>query len=79
MIKDPKKRLDAVWALCKVKMVCTSTSAAQAGVGQGDVLLDNGCGARQPTVKKDGLKFLAVYKQVANDVRLFMIFPNLFS
>ncbi|CUM65511.1 DNA-directed RNA polymerase II subunit RPB1 [Priceomyces carsonii] len=60
-IRDPKKRFNAVWNLCKTKMVC------EADIDD----LDNGpsrggCGHTQPTVRRDGLKLWGTWKQNKN-------------
>lgn len=57
-IRDPKKRFNAVWAVCKTKMVCDAdTEEAEANGGRG------GCGHTQPTVRRDGLKLWGTWKQ----------------
>ncbi|KAG9293781.1 hypothetical protein G9A89_019118 [Geosiphon pyriformis] len=86
-IRDPKRRLRAVWEICKGKMVCESGEDPDAvnedkDLGEfGDMILLNkapqpavddlglkrkkphgGCGHRQPTIRKDGLKLFANYK-----------------
>eukprot|EP00158_Paraphelidium_tribonemae_P009721 Partr_v1_DN28937_c1_g1_i1_m26239 putative DNA-directed RNA Polymerase len=64
LIKDPKARLRAVWEVCKPRMVCESSFG---GDGNEKDPTRSGCGSRQPTVKKEGLKFVAVYKQSGDD------------
>ncbi|KAL2311876.1 DNA-directed RNA polymerase II subunit rpb1 [Schizosaccharomyces pombe] len=65
--RDPKNRLNAVWNVCKTKMVCdTGLSAGSdnfdlsnpsANMGHG------GCGAAQPTIRKDGLRLWGSWKR----------------
>ncbi|ODQ79999.1 hypothetical protein BABINDRAFT_36081 [Babjeviella inositovora NRRL Y-12698] len=63
-IRDPKKRFNAVWNLCKTKMVCEadlpSDDAFDKPVTRG------GCGNSQPTVRKDGLKLWGTWKKDKN-------------
>ncbi|SGZ57442.1 CIC11C00000004322 [Sungouiella intermedia] len=59
-IRDPKKRFNAVWNVCKTKMVCEADVINEEGVvtsGRG------GCGHTQPTVRRDGLKLWGTWKQ----------------
>ncbi|KAI9806451.1 MAG: DNA-directed RNA polymerase II subunit RPB1 [Piccolia ochrophora] len=67
--RDPKRRFDAIWRLCKPKMICES-----------DALLDDdhmnddfgkpskkksghgGCGNVQPEVRREGLRLWGTYK-----------------
>ena len=61
-IRDPKKRFNAVWTLCKAKMVCEADTAEEEAnqTGRG------GCGHTQPTVRRDGLKLWGSWKQNKN-------------
>ncbi|KND98858.2 dna-directed rna polymerase ii largest subunit [Candidozyma auris] len=59
-IRDPKKRFNAVWNVCKSKMVCEAdvmNDEGQIVSGRG------GCGHTQPTVRRDGLKLWGTWKQ----------------
>lgn len=59
-IRDPKKRFNAVWNVCKSKMVCEAdvvNDEGQVTSGRG------GCGHTQPTVRRDGLKLWGTWKQ----------------
>ncbi|OBA20992.1 DNA-directed RNA polymerase II largest subunit [Metschnikowia bicuspidata var. bicuspidata NRRL YB-4993] len=59
-IRDPKKRFNAVWNVCKTKMICeadTINDEGQVTAGRG------GCGHTQPTVRRDGLKLWGTWKQ----------------
>ncbi|CAG8480442.1 9889_t:CDS:2 [Paraglomus brasilianum] len=87
-IRDPKRRLRAVWDICKSKMTCeigeeqnnnegddkelgefASLMPQQKNVETTDEVLGlkkkkphGGCGARQPIIRKDGLRLFANYK-----------------
>ncbi len=67
LIKDPKVRLKAVWELCKAKMVCEGGDDALPELGaEGEPKHNHGgCGAKQPSLKREGLKFIATLKQSA--------------
>ncbi|KAK6461333.1 DNA-directed RNA polymerase II largest subunit [Scheffersomyces coipomensis] len=57
-IRDPKKRFNAVWALCKQKNVCeTDINEDGTITGRG------GCGHTHPTIRRDGLKLWGTWKQ----------------
>ena len=56
-IRDPKKRFNAVWGLCKSKMIC-ETSEIEGKRG--------GCGHTQPTIRRDGLKLWGTWKSNKN-------------
>ncbi|TID28039.1 hypothetical protein CANINC_002720 [Pichia inconspicua] len=63
-IRDPKKRFNAVWSLCKTKMVCDvdppldeDDDEAQHQYRRG------GCGSIQPSIRKDGLKLWGTWKR----------------
>ncbi|PKK78623.1 DNA-directed RNA polymerase II subunit RPB1 [Rhizophagus irregularis] len=93
-VRDPKRRLRAVWEICKSKMICekgedpendpdkaseygddyvpngqsskpipqrTSTSADDFGLNKVK-RPHGGCGHRQPTIRKDGLKLYMNFK-----------------
>lgn len=69
-IRDPKKRFDAIWRLCKPKMICETTipqdddsKEAQKDLGPGH----GGCGNIQPEVRKDGLKLIGTWKAQKGD------------
>ena len=57
-LKDPKKRFNAVWTICKTISTCET-----------DVVVNNihisrgGCGHVQPQIKFNGIGFLAQYKK----------------
>ena len=52
-IRDPKKRFNAVWSLCKTKMVCETDNNEDEMTDQPS---RGGCGHPQPTIRRDGLK-----------------------
>lgn len=68
-IRDPKKRFNAVWTLCKTKMICeadTMTEEEQQQQLQKGIAVPKGrggCGHTQPTVRRDGLKLWGTWKQ----------------
>ena len=53
-IKDNERRAREIWELCKGKSVC------EAGDPQ-----KGGCGAKQPSLRKEGLHFTATYKMTS--------------
>ncbi|CAH6720811.1 DNA-directed RNA polymerase II subunit RPB1 [[Candida] jaroonii] len=55
-IRDPKRRFNAVWSVCKTKMICEA-DPEDVENGRG------GCGHTQPTVRRDGLKLWGTWKQ----------------
>ncbi|CAI8497078.1 unnamed protein product [Hanseniaspora opuntiae] len=60
-LKDPKKRFNAVWTICKAISTCET-----------DVVVNNihisrgGCGHVQPQIKFNGIGFLAQFKKKPN-------------
>ncbi|KAG5355221.1 DNA-directed RNA polymerase II subunit RPB1 [Yarrowia sp. E02] len=65
-IRDPKRRFNAVWSLCKTKMVC-ETDVPTEDDGSGVVKHSHGgCGNIQPTVRRDGLKLWGTWKRGKN-------------
>ncbi|KAL7666370.1 DNA-directed RNA polymerase subunit [[Candida] zeylanoides] len=75
-IRDPKKRFNAVWNVCKTKMICEADTMSeeeqqqqyqqQLKLGQvttAPVAARGGCGHTQPTVRRDGLKLWGTWKQ----------------
>ncbi|KAG7904960.1 hypothetical protein KL907_003176 [Ogataea polymorpha] len=65
-IRDPKKRFNAVWSLCKTKMVCEVDQPVDDGSGRVQHLR-GGCGASQPTIRRDGLKLWGSWKKSNSD------------
>lgn len=64
-IRDPKRRFDAIWRLCKPKMVCESDSVEQEGgfdESKGPVHNHGGCGNIQPEVRQTALKLTGTWK-----------------
>ncbi|ONH68651.1 DNA-directed RNA polymerase II subunit RPB1 [Cyberlindnera fabianii] len=59
-IKDPKKRFNAVWNLCKTKMICEPNYPPD---DDGTVRSRGGCGNAQPSVRRDGLKLWGTWKK----------------
>ncbi|CAG8507263.1 425_t:CDS:2 [Diversispora eburnea] len=91
-IRDPKRRLKAVWDICKSKMTCERGEDSEQDADKGsdydefhssqkhsDKKTDEelglirkkkphgGCGHKQPTVRKDGLKLYVNYKSKDNE------------
>jgi DNA-directed RNA polymerase II subunit RPB1 len=77
-LKEARSRLNAVWGLCKSKMICDGGEPADDKVSLNDEdyisgRLKNrgGCGHRQPIIRKEGLSLTAYFKATQHDV------PNL--
>ncbi|KAL2351157.1 DNA-directed RNA polymerase II subunit [Cryomyces antarcticus] len=73
-LRDPKKRFDAIWRLCKTRMVCETDpppSAADDDLKKEkkDVRKGNhgGCGNIQPEIRQDGLKLIGTWKVPKGD------------
>ena len=73
-MKDPKARMRMVWELAKAKMVCEGGDENEDGLDDQAVDADGnrkiahgGCGHKQPTIRKEGLKLFAHHKASAND------------
>ncbi|CAR30106.1 DNA-directed RNA polymerase II subunit RPB1 [Lachancea thermotolerans CBS 6340] len=60
-IKDPKRRFNAVWSLCKAKMVCETEVPSDNDPAQ--YVSRGGCGNTQPSVRKDGLSLVGTWKK----------------
>ncbi|KIP04024.1 hypothetical protein PHLGIDRAFT_76648 [Phlebiopsis gigantea 11061_1 CR5-6] len=77
-VRDPKARMQVVWAFCKGKMLCEPDEPRDDNDN-----VDNdepkrghgGCGAAQPQIRKEGLKLFVQYKRGKDedepDKRLF--------
>ncbi|KAI9805848.1 MAG: DNA-directed RNA polymerase II subunit rpb1 [Sarcosagium campestre] len=68
-LRDPKKRFDAVWRLCKPKMICETDAPpdddqAMEEFGKPSKKLSGhgGCGNTQPEVRREGLRLWGTYK-----------------
>lgn len=67
-IRDPKKRFNAVWNLCKGKSICEADMAPEDGFSDSSRPPQRGgCGNGQPTVRKDGLKLWGTWKRSTSD------------
>ncbi|CDS13468.1 Putative DNA-directed RNA polymerase(Fragment) [Lichtheimia ramosa] len=72
-IRDPKARLRAVWDLAKTKMVCEGGDDNDDGLDDREDAdgkrkhAHGGCGYKQPTIRKDGLKLYAQTKGNSGD------------
>ncbi|CUS23088.1 LAQU0S08e01860g1_1 [Lachancea quebecensis] len=60
-IKDSKRRFNAVWSLCKAKMVCETEVPSDNDPAQ--YVSRGGCGNTQPSVRKDGLSLVGTWKK----------------
>ncbi|SCU92024.1 LADA_0F13740g1_1 [Lachancea dasiensis] len=60
-IKDPKRRFNAVWSLCKAKMVCDTEVPSDDDPTQ--YVSRGGCGNTQPSIRKDGLSLVGTWKK----------------
>src|SRR5437762_5310325 len=72
-IRDPKARFNAVWRLCKAKMVCESDAPTDEDFEPNGMTekpkkrSHGGCGNQQPTIRKDGLKLVGTWKPSKED------------
>ncbi|KAK9467549.1 hypothetical protein V1512DRAFT_237214 [Lipomyces arxii] len=69
-IRDPKRRFQAVWSLCKTKMVCQTDAPDDddfGEAGKAPKVSHGGCGNSQPTIRRDGLKLWGTWKKDKND------------
>lgn len=66
-IRDPKRRFNAVWALCKQKMICEADPPEEdynaLNSHKGERHSHGGCGNSQPTIRRDGLKLVGTWKR----------------
>ena len=68
--RDPKRRFDAIWRLCKPKMVCESMPVADdddMDKSKGPKHDHGGCGNIQPEVRKEPLGFTGTWKAQKGD------------
>ncbi|AGO11854.1 AaceriADR086Cp [[Ashbya] aceris (nom. inval.)] len=63
-IKDPKRRFNAVWSLCKAKMVCDTEVPSEDDPSK--YISRGGCGNAQPSIRKDGLSLVGTWKKDKN-------------
>lgn len=74
-LKESRLRLNAVWSLCKSKMICEGSSSKEFSEGINvSATFSGGCGHRQPVIRKEGLRLAAVFKAGAGDVRFAFTF-----
>lgn len=62
-IRDPKRRFNAVWNVCKTKMICEADPEDDNNDGSAPSTGRGGCGHTQPVVRRDGLKLWGTWKQ----------------
>ncbi|KAK9479720.1 hypothetical protein V1514DRAFT_350949 [Lipomyces japonicus] len=67
-IRDPKRRFQAVWSLCKAKMTCDTDAPPDDEFGEKAPkrASHGGCGNAQPTIRRDGLKLYGLWKKDKN-------------
>ena len=69
--RDPKRRFDAVWRLCKPKMVCETTVAldddAPPEKAKEPKHDHGGCGNIQPEIRREGLRLNGTWKPQKGD------------
>ncbi|KZF22033.1 DNA-directed RNA polymerase II largest subunit [Xylona heveae TC161] len=71
--RDPKRRFDAIWRVCKPKLVCETDVPMEDEDFGGNGLKDpkkhshGGCGNIQPEIRKEGLKIMGTWKAVKGD------------
>ncbi|KAL8937072.1 MAG: hypothetical protein Q9216_004606 [Gyalolechia sp. 2 TL-2023] len=68
--RDPKRRFDAIWRLCKPKMVCETSQPPEGD--QSDKAKETkrdhgGCGNIQPEVRREALKLTGTWKAQKGD------------
>ncbi|PPQ63539.1 hypothetical protein CVT24_004769 [Panaeolus cyanescens] len=68
-IRSTKKRMAAVWAHCKTKMVCEADEPPADGEADGEEAKrgHGGCGHNQPQIRKEGMKLFVQYKKSNKD------------
>ncbi|KAJ3031117.1 DNA-directed RNA polymerase II subunit rpb1 [Rhizophlyctis rosea] len=67
-ISDLKRRFHAVWTLCKGRTVCEASTEDDGMDGEGAKRHNHGgCGARQPTFTKEGLKLMMRMKPTKDE------------
>ncbi|GME52852.1 RNA polymerase II heptapeptide repeat eukaryotic [Neofusicoccum parvum] len=66
-LRDPKKRFEAIWKVCKPKAVCQMDQPSDdydggAQKNKKPQIQHGGCGNRQPEIRKDSLKLVGTWK-----------------
>ncbi|KAI9047551.1 hypothetical protein LZ554_008267 [Drepanopeziza brunnea f. sp. 'monogermtubi'] len=66
-IRDPKRRFDTIWRLCKPKMICDSDASQEGADGSVDPKelakrAHGGCGNTQPEVRQVALELFGTWK-----------------
>ncbi|CAG8980800.1 hypothetical protein HYALB_00003725 [Hymenoscyphus albidus] len=62
-IRDPKRRFDTIWRLCKAKMICDQDSNNEGADGKdATVSTHGGCGNIQPEVRQTALQLMGTWK-----------------
>ncbi len=78
-IRNSKLRFYEVWNICKAKNVCEvgeDLNDMSSALGSKPKYIHGGCGARQPAVRKDGLKLVLNFKAAKDEVFLICILTN---
>ena len=68
--RDPKRRFDAIWRICKPKMICESAmpqNEDNAEKGKEITHDHGGCGNMQPEVRREGLRLTGTWKAQKGD------------
>ncbi|KAH0565802.1 DNA-directed RNA polymerase II subunit rpb1 [Trichoglossum hirsutum] len=71
--RDPKARFNAIWRVCKPKMICESDAAVEdefdpnVGKEQPKKRNHGGCGNYQPEIRREGLKLFGTWKIPKDD------------
>jgi DNA-directed RNA polymerase II subunit RPB1 len=64
--RDPKKKFDAIWRLCKPKMICEQDPLPEDDQANSKesrpTYSHGGCGNTQPEVRKEGLQLMGTWK-----------------
>ncbi|CAF9918297.1 MAG: DNA-directed RNA polymerase II subunit rpb1 [Heterodermia speciosa] len=69
-IRDPKRRFDTIWRLCKPKTICEMSAPPDddnKDLIKEPVAGHGGCGNIQPEVRRDGLKLMGTWKPQKGD------------
>lgn len=70
--RDPKRRFDAIWRLCKPKLICETSTVDDGDYGSKlekgkKTSKHGGCGNLQPEVRREGLRLTGTWKAQKGD------------